>query len=450
MNNRTHMCGEVTATEAGKSVVLKGWVQRSRNLGGIVFVWLRDRTGIVQIVFDGKAISPELLALAESLHGEYVVEIHGNVHMRAADAVNAKLKTGEIEVMAESAIILNQSKTPPIYIEDETKEQENLRLKYRYLDLRRPVMQNMLMFRHKVIKLLRNYMDDQGFIEVETPMLSKSTPEGARDYLVPARVKPGTFYALPQSPQIYKQLLMLAGLDKYYQVARCFRDEDGRADRQPEFTQFDMEMSFIDPEDIQGVVEGAYAKLFEELMHVDVQLPLKRITWRDAMSRYGSDKPDTRFGMEIADVSETVRGCGFKVFEEALENKQTVCAICAKGAGSLSRKEMDALGEFVKTYHVKGLAWAVVNEDGTLRSSFQKAMQGDSMQKLLDLMEAKAGDAVFVIADKKYVALTAMGQLRLRLGKQLNLIDNTKYDLLWVTEFPLLEWNEEENRFLAM
>ncbi|MEG1676027.1 MAG: aspartate--tRNA ligase [Clostridia bacterium] len=450
MNNRTHMCGEVTATEAGKSVVLKGWVQRSRNLGGIVFVWLRDRTGIVQIVFDGKAISPELLALAESLHGEYVVEIHGNVHMRAADAVNAKLKTGEIEVMAESAIILNQSKTPPIYIEDETKEQENLRLKYRYLDLRRPVMQNMLMFRHKVIKLLRNYMDDQGFIEVETPMLSKSTPEGARDYLVPARVKPGTFYALPQSPQIYKQLLMLAGLDKYYQVARCFRDEDGRADRQPEFTQFDMEMSFIDPEDIQGVVEGAYAKLFEELMHVDVQLPLKRITWRDAMSRYGSDKPDTRFGMEIADVSENVRGCGFKVFEEALENKQTVCAICAKGAGSLSRKEMDALGEFVKTYHVKGLAWAIVNEDGTLRSSFQKAMQGDSMQKLLDLMEAKAGDAVFVIADKKYVALTAMGQLRLRLGKQLNLIDNTKYDLLWVTEFPLLEWNEEENRFLAM
>ncbi|MEG0048158.1 MAG: aspartate--tRNA ligase [Clostridia bacterium] len=450
MNNRTHMCGEVTATEAGKSVVLKGWVQRSRNLGGIVFVWLRDRTGIVQIVFDGKAISPELLALAESLHGEYVVEIHGNVHMRAADAVNAKLKTGEIEVMAESAIILNQSKTPPIYIEDETKEQENLRLKYRYLDLRRPVMQNMLMFRHKVIKLLRNYMDDQGFIEVETPMLSKSTPEGARDYLVPARVKPGTFYALPQSPQIYKQLLMLAGLDKYYQVARCFRDEDGRADRQPEFTQFDMEMSFIDPEDIQGVVEGAYAKLFKELMHVDVQLPLKRITWRDAMSRYGSDKPDTRFGMEIADVSENVRGCGFKVFEEALENKQTVCAICAKGAGSLSRKEMDALGEFVKTYHVKGLAWAVVNEDGTLRSSFQKAMQGDSMQKLLDLMEAKAGDAVFVIADKKYIALTAMGQLRLRLGKQLNLIDNTKYDLLWVTEFPLLEWNEEENRFLAM
>ena len=450
MNNRTHMCGEVTAEAAGQSVILKGWVQRSRNLGGIVFVWLRDRSGIVQIVFDGNAISPELLALAESLSSEFVLEVHGRVQKRAADAVNQKLKTGEIEVMAESAVILNQSKTPPIYIEDDTKEQENLRLKYRYLDLRRPSMQSMLMFRHKVIKLLRDYMDGEGFIEVETPILSKSTPEGARDYLVPARVKPGTFYALPQSPQIYKQLLMLAGLDKYYQVARCFRDEDGRADRQPEFTQFDMEMSFIDPEDIQGVVEGAYARLFSELMNIEVQLPLKRITWRDAMARYGSDKPDTRFGMEISDVSETVRGCGFKVFEDALENGQTICAIRAEGAGKLSRKEIDALGEFVKTYHVKGLAWAVVNEDGTLRSSFAKAMQGDSMQRLIDGMCAKPGDAIFVIADKKYVALTAMGQLRLRLGKQLDRIDTSRYDLLWVTEFPLLEWSEEDNRFLAM
>lgn len=450
MNNRTHMCGEVTAEAAGQSVILKGWVQRSRNLGGIVFVWLRDRSGIVQIVFDGNAISPELLALAESLRSEFVLEVHGRVQKRAADAVNQKLKTGEIEVMAESAVILNQSKTPPIYIEDDTKEQENLRLKYRYLDLRRPSMQSMLMFRHKVIKLLRDYMDGEGFIEVETPILSKSTPEGARDYLVPARVKPGTFYALPQSPQIYKQLLMLAGLDKYYQVARCFRDEDGRADRQPEFTQFDMEMSFIDPEDIQGVVEGAYARLFSELMNIEVQLPLKRITWRDAMARYGSDKPDTRFGMEISDVSETVRGCGFKVFEDALENGQTICAIRAEGAGKLSRKEIDALGEFVKTYHVKGLAWAVVNEDGTLRSSFAKAMQGDSMQRLIDGMCAKPGDAIFVIADKKYVSLTAMGQLRLRLGKQLDRIDTSRYDLLWVTEFPLLEWSEEDNRFLAM
>lgn len=450
MNNRTHMCGEVTAEAVGKSVVLKGWVQRARNLGGIVFVWLRDRTGIVQVVFDGNAISPELLSLAESLRGEFVLEVRGAARMRAADAVNQKLKTGEVEVMAESAVILNASKTPPIYIEDDTKEQENLRLKYRYLDLRRPVMQNMLMFRHKVIKLLRDHMDAEGFIEVETPILSKSTPEGARDYLVPSRVKPGAFYALPQSPQIYKQLLMLAGLDKYYQVARCFRDEDGRADRQPEFTQFDMEMSFIDPEDIQNVVEGAYAKLFRELKGIELELPLRRVTWRDAMSRYGSDKPDTRFGMELKDVGETVRGCGFKVFEDALESGHTVCAIRAEGAGKMSRKELDALGDFVKTYHVKGLAWAVVNEDGTLRSSFAKAMQGDSMQRLLDRMGAKPGDAVFVIADKRLVAQTAMGQLRLRLGKQLGLIDQSRYDLLWITEFPLLEWSDEENRFLAM
>ena len=396
MNNRTHMCGEVTAEVAGQSVILKGWVQRARNLGGIVFVWLRDRTGIVQVVFDGNDISKELLELAESLRSEYVIEVHGQARMRAPEAVNKKLKTGEVEVVAESAVILNASKTPPIYIEDDTKEQESLRLKYRYLDLRRPSMQNMLLFRHKVIKLLRDYMDEQGFIEVETPILSKSTPEGARDYLVPARVKPGTFYALPQSPQIYKQLLMLAGLDKYYQVARCFRDEDGRADRQPEFTQFDMEMSFIDPEDIQTVVEGAYAHVFKELMGVELSLPLRRITWRDAMARYGSDKPDTRFGMEIQDVSEVVAGCGFRVFEEALAAGNTICAICAGGAGHLSRKELDALGEFVKTYHVKGLAWAVVNEDGTLRSSFAKAMQDDSIQRLLATLAAKPGDAVIL------------------------------------------------------
>lgn len=450
MNNRTHMCGQVTAKEAGQRVVLKGWVQRSRNLGGLIFVWLRDHTGIVQVVFDGNVLAPELFALAESLHGEYVLQVSGAVALRAPEAVNPKLKTGEVEVMAESAMILNVSKTPPIYIEEETKEQEALRLKYRYLDLRRPSMQQMLRTRHQVVRLLREYIDGQGFVEVETPMLTKSTPEGARDYLVPARVKPGCFYALPQSPQIYKQLLMLSGLDKYYQVARCFRDEDGRADRQPEFTQFDMEMSFIDPEDIQAMVEGAFAHVFKELMHIDLPLPLPRMTWREAMARYGSDKPDTRFAMEISDVSEVVKGCGFQVFEAALESGQAVCALCAKGAGKLSRKEIDALGEFVKTYHVKGLAWAVVNEDGSLRSSFAKAMQGDSMQRLLDTLEAKPGDAVFVIADQRNVALTAMGQLRLRLGKELGLIDPARYDLLWITEFPLLEWDEDNQRFAAM
>jgi len=449
MTKRTHMCGEINASDVGKKVILKGWVQRARNLGGLIFVTMRDRTGLVQVVFDSTLLDAETFANAESLRGEFVIEIAGEVQRRAPEAVNTKMQTGEVEVSACSLTLLNSSKTPPIYIEEGTNEQESLRLKYRYLDLRRPSMQNMLKFRHRVIKCLRDYIDDQGFVEVETPILTKSTPEGARDYLVPYRLKPGLFYALPQSPQIYKQLLMLAGLDRYYQVARCFRDEDGRADRQPEFTQFDMEMSFIEPEDIQGVVEGAYQHLFHEVMNMEIQLPLPRMTWRDAMARYGSDKPDTRFGMEISDVSDTVRGCGFAVFENALADGQIVCAINAKGAGKLSRKELDALGEFVKTYHVKGLAWAVPGEDGTLRSSFAKAMQGDSMQRLLAQMDCQPGDAMFLIADKKLVALTALGQLRLRLGKELGLIDRSRYNLLWITEFPLVSWDEEDKRFVA-
>ncbi len=449
MRKRTHMCGEVRTEDVGKQVILKGWVQRSRNLGGLIFVWLRDHTGIVQAVFDSTAMDADTFALAESLRGEFVIEVAGIVRSRAADAVNEKLATGAVEVAATELSVLNASKTPPIYIDDDTNEQESLRLKYRYLDLRRPSLQSMLRFRHNVIRTLREYIDKLDFVEVETPILTKSTPEGARDYLVPYRMKPGLFYALPQSPQIYKQLLMLSGLDRYYQIARCFRDEDGRADRQPEFTQFDLEMSFVEPEDIQTVVEGAFKRVFREVKNLSVSLPLKRITWRDAMARYGSDKPDTRFGMEISDVSETVRGCGFAVFETALANNQTVCAICAKSAGKLSRRELDALGEFVKTYHVKGLAWAVPGEDGTLRSSFAKAMQGDSMQKLLTRMDCQPGDVLFVIADRRLVALTAMGQLRLRLGKELELIDNSRYDLLWVTEFPLLSFNEEENRYAA-
>jgi aspartyl-tRNA synthetase len=449
MRKRTHMCGEVRTEDVGKQVLLKGWVQRSRNLGGLIFVWLRDHTGIVQVVFDSTALDADTFAMAEDLRGEFVIEVAGIVRSRAADAVNEKLATGAVEVASTGLSVLNASKTPPIYIDDDTNEQESLRLKYRYLDLRRPCLQSMLRFRHNVIKTLREYINTLDFVEVETPILTKSTPEGARDYLVPYRLKPGLFYALPQSPQIYKQLLMLSGLDRYYQIARCFRDEDGRADRQPEFTQFDLEMSFVEPEDIQTVVEGAFQRVFQEVKNIPVTLPLKRITWRDAMVRYGSDKPDTRFGMEISDVSETVRGCGFAVFETALASGQTVCAICAKGAGKLSRRELDTLGEFVKTYHVKGLAWAVPGEDGTLRSSFAKAMQGDSMQKLLTRMDCQPGDALFVIADRKLVALTAMGQLRLRLGKELGLIDNSRYDLLWVTEFPLLSFNEEENRYAA-
>ena len=442
---RTCYCGEVT--EAGKTVVVGGFVQKVRNLGNLIFIDLRDRTGIVQLAFNDET-DREIFEKAAGCHSEYVLLAKGEVIPRAS--VNTDMKTGAVEIKVTELRVLSKAQTPPFTISDETKTNEELRLKYRYLDLRRAPLQRNLIMRHKIAQAAREYYYANDFIEIETPMMMKSTPEGARDYLIPSRVHNGKFYALPQSPQIYKQLLMLAGLDKYYQVARCFRDEDGRADRQPEFTQFDMEMSFIDPEDIQTVVEGAYAHVFKELMGVELSLPLRRITWRDAMARYGSDKPDTRFGMEIQDVSEVVAGCGFRVFEEALAAGNTICAICAGGAGHLSRKELDALGEFVKTYHVKGLAWAVVNEDGTLRSSFAKAMQGDSMQRLLETLSAKPGDAVFVIADKKYVALTAMGQLRLRLGKQLNLIDSKRYDLLWVTEFPLLEWSDEENRFLAM
>lgn len=447
---RTHYCGTLRRVHIGRQATVCGWVLTCRDMGGVIFVDVRDREGVVQTVFDQAVADPASFALAERLKNQSVVKITGEVRLRDESTYNPALPTGEVELAASHMELLSAADTLPFSLTDEEPVREEVRLKYRYLDLRRPQMYRNLLFRHTLLSEVQRILNDQGFLQVETPILCKSTPEGARDYLVPSRVHPGTFYALPQSPQIYKQLLMLAGLDKYYQVARCFRDEDGRADRQPEFTQFDMEMSFIDPEDIQTVVEGAYAHVFKTLLNIELTLPLRRITWRDAMARYGSDKPDTRFGMEIQDVGEVVAGCGFKVFEEALAAGNTVCAICAQDAGHMSRKELDALGEFVKTYHVRGLAWAVVNEDGTLRSSFAKAMQGDSMQRLLDAVSAKPGDAVFVIADKKYVALTAMGQLRLRLGKQLNLIDNKRYDLLWVTEFPLLEWSDEENRFLAM
>ena len=449
MNKRTHYCGEISRADVDREVVLKGWVQRTRNLGGIIFIQLRDRSGIVQAVADSTLVDADTFQAAESLRGEYVVEIIGAVRLRAADAVNKQMKTGEIEVFVSAITVINQSVTPPIYIEDGTNEQETVRLKYRYLDLRRPSVQAMLRLRHRVVKSIRDCIDEQGFIEVETPILTKSTPEGARDYLVPYRQKPGLFYALPQSPQIYKQLLMVGGLDRYYQLARCFRDEDGRADRQAEFTQFDMEMSFVEPEDVQNVIETVYHHVLKEVAHVEITLPLKRLTWRDAMARYGSDKPDTRFGMEIADVSETVRGCGFSVFENAVADGNIVCAICAKGAGGFSRKQLDTLTEYVKTYHVKGLAWAIPQEDGSIRSSFAKAMQGDSMQTLLSKMDCGTGDALFVIADKRLTALTALGQLRLRLGHELNLIDSARYDLLWITEFPLVSWDEEDGRYVA-
>ena len=376
MNKRTHYCGEITTADVGQKVVLKGWVQRARNLGGLIFIQLRDRSGIVQTVADSTATDADTFQIAESLRGEYVVEVIGSVRQRADDAVNEEMKTGYVEVVLDGLTVINASKTPPIYIEDNVTEHESVRLKYRYLDLRRPSVQATLRLRHRVMKAIRDCIDKLDFIEVDTPILTKSTPEGARDYLVPYRQKPGLFYALPQSPQIYKQLLMVGGLDRYYQMARCFRDEDGRADRQAEFTQFDMEMSFVEPGDVQSVIEDVYRHVFSEVEGIELQLPLRRLTWREAMARYGSDKPDTRFGMEIADVGETVRGCGFAVFEGALADGMTVCAICAKNAGGMTRKQIDALTEFVKTYHVKGLAWAIPQEDGSIRSSFAKAMQG--------------------------------------------------------------------------
>lgn len=448
---RTSMCAQVTEKDAGNQVTLMGWVQRSRNLGGLIFMWLRDYTGIVQLVFDVEQCSPEVFALGEELRGEFVLAVKGKVAMRAEDAVNEKLETGKIEVMVEEAKLLNKAQTPPMYIDDEANEAETLRLKYRYLDIRRPSMQHMLRFRSKVIRTIQNYMDSQGFTEVETPIFTKSTPEGARDYLVPSRMKAGTFYALPQSPQIYKQLLMVGGLDKYYQVARCFRDEDGRADRQPEFTQLDLEMSFADELDVQTAVEGAFSAVFKEVMNQEITLPLPRMTWQYAMENYGSDKPDTRFDMNISIVNDAVENCGFAVFETALAEGKTICGINAKGAADkFSRKQLDALGEFVKTYHVKGLAWAALQDDGSMRSSFAKAMSEESMNKLLAKLEAQKGDVIFIIADQKYVALNALGQLRLKIAKELELIDENKYNLFWVTEFPLMEWSEEENRYVAM
>ena len=447
---RSHMCGTLTSANLNAEVTLMGWVQRARNLGKLIFVDLRDREGIVQVVFDEDLCGAQAFALAKSLSREYVLAVRGKVNRRGEEVINRKMKTGEIEVAVREAKLLNQSETPPIYIEDDVKEAENVRLKYRYLDLRRPAMQRTLKLRSQVLSIVRRHMEKEDFFEIETPILTKSTPEGARDYLVPSRVHPGEFYALPQSPQIYKQLLMLAGYDRYFQIARCFRDEDSRADRQPEFTQCDMEMSFVEPEDIQNVVEGIYSDIFREIKGIELQLPLRRMTWRDAMDQYGSDKPDTRFGMKIVNLDNVLNDSGFKVFDEAIAEGRTVRGINAKGAGArLSRKEIDALGEFVKTYHVKGLAWATIGADGSIRSSFAKFVNPEVFESLKAAMDAQPGDALFLIADKKLTALTALGQLRLRLGHDLNLIDEESYDLFWITEFPLLEWSEEENRFVA-
>lgn len=448
-HKRDHYCGELTRANAGQTVHLSGWVQRTRDLGGLVFVWLRDREGMVQLVFDGADCSAELLELAQSLRSEYVITVSGDVRMRDEAAFNKDMKTGEIEVVVREAVLLNKSETPPIYVDDKANENELARLKYRYLDLRRPSMQEKLRIRSKVVSVIRNALDEQGFYEMETPILSKSTPEGARDFLVPSRQHPGSFYALPQSPQIYKQLLMLSGFDKYYQIARCFRDEDNRADRQPEFTQCDIEMSFTDEEMIYAVVEDVFAKVFKEVKGVDLQLPLPRMTWNYAMENYGSDKPDTRFEMRLVNLTDKLANSGFAVFDNAIAEGGRVEAINAKGLASMTRKEIDALAEFVKTYRAKGLPYMTFTADGNVKSSFNKFMTPEMVEIVRAEMNAEPGDIVFFGADKKAVVWQSLGALRCEIAKKKGLIDNSKYNLFWVTEFPLFEYSEEEGRYVA-
>ena len=446
---RTHRCTEISTANIGETVTLMGWVQKSRNKGGIIFVDLRDRSGIVQLIFENGSIDEEGFEKATKLRSEFVVAVTGVVEARSG-AVNSNLKTGEIEVRANSLRILAEAETPPFPIEENSKTKEDLRLKYRFLDLRRPDIQRNLMMRSQVTTLTRQFMANEGFLEIETPMLTKSTPEGARDYLVPSRIHPGSFYALPQSPQLFKQLLMCSGYDRYIQIARCFRDEDLRADRQPEFTQIDMELSFVDVDDVIDVNERLLAYLFKQVLDVDVKLPIQRMTWQDAMDRFGSDKPDLRFGMELQNVSEVVRGCEFAVFKNALEAGGTVRGINAKGQGSMPRKKIDKLVEFAKDYGAKGLAYIAIHEDGTVKSSFAKFMTEDEMSRLVEAMDGQAGDLLLFAADKNKVVWDVLGALRLELARQMNLLDSSEYRFVWITEFPLLEWSDEENRFKAM
>ena len=447
--HRSHRCTEVSNANIGEKVTVMGWVQKRRNLGSLIFIDLRDRSGLLQIVFDEESVGAEGFAKAGTLRSEYVVAVEGTVQKRSA-AVNENLKTGDIEVIATSLRILSESQTPPFAIEENSQTKEDIRLKYRYLDLRRPDIQKNLMLKSRVLGLMRQFMANEGFLEIETPILCKSTPEGARDYLVPSRVHPGNFYALPQSPQLFKQLLMASGYDRYFQIARCFRDEDLRADRQPEFTQADMELSFVDIEDVLDVNERLLKYVFKEAIGVDVQIPLQRMPWQEAMERFGSDKPDTRFGMELVDVSEVVKGCGFGVFTGALENGGSVRGINAKGQGAMPRKKIDALVEFAKTYGAKGLAYIAINEDGTYKSSFAKFMTEDEMNNIVAALSGEPGDLLLFAADKNKVVWDTLGALRCHLAEQMGLLDKNVFEFVWITEFPLLEWSDEQNRFTAM
>ena len=446
---RTHRCAELSKAQVGQTVTVMGWVQKSRNKGGVVFVDLRDRSGILQIIFEENKCGTEIFEKAGKLRSEFVIAVTGQVCERAG-AVNKNLATGEIEVIAEQLRILSESETPPFHIEENSKTKEELRLKYRYLDLRRPDIQKNIMMRSRACAVIRNFLTEEGFLEIETPMLTKSTPEGARDYLVPSRVHPGSFYALPQSPQLFKQLLMVSGYDRYFQLARCFRDEDLRADRQSEFTQVDMELSFVDVDDVIDVNERLLARLFKEIIGVDVPLPIQRMTWQEAMDRFGSDKPDTRFGMELNDVTDVVRDCEFAVFKNAIADGGSVRGINAKGQGTMPRKKIDALVAFVKDYGAKGLAYIAIQPDGSIKSSFAKFMKDEEMQALIAAMQGEPGDLLLFAADKNKIVYASLGALRLELADKMGLLDKNQYNFLWVTEFPLLEWSDEENRFQAM
>ena len=446
---RTHRCGELSRANIGETVTIMGWVQKNRNKGGLVFVDVRDRSGLIQVVFEEGSTEKELLEKAARLRSEYVVAVVGTVKERSG-AVNPNLATGEIEIVPGELRILAESETPPFPVEENSKTKEEIRLKYRFLDLRRPDMQRNLRMRSQVATLTRQFLAEEGFLEIETPVLVKSTPEGARDYLVPSRIHPGEFYALPQSPQLLKQLLMCSGCDRYFQIAKCFRDEDLRADRQPEFTQIDMELSFVDVDDVLEVNERLLAKLFKEVLDVEVPLPIPRMTWQEAMDRFGSDKPDIRFGMELTDVTEVVKDCGFGVFTGAIENGGSVRGINAKGQGGMPRKKIDKLVSFVKDYGAKGLAYIAIQEDGTVKSSFAKFMSEEEMSALIQAMGGENGDLLLFAADKNKVVWASLGALRLELAEQMELLDKNEYQFLWVTEFPLLEWSDEQNRFMAM
>ncbi len=447
--HRTHRCGELSAANAGEMVTVMGWVQKNRNKGGLVFVDVRDRSGIIQVVFEEGKADADLIAKAAGLRSEYVVAVVGKVEKRSG-AVNEHISTGEIEVIPSELRVLSESATPPFPIEENSRTKEELRLKYRYLDLRRPDLQRNLMMRSQVATLTRQFLADEGFLEIETPILGKSTPEGARDDLVPSRVHPGSFYGLPQSPQLFKQLLMCSGYDRYFQIAKCFRDEDLRADRQPEFTQIDMELSFVDVDDVIDVNERLLAKLFRDVLGVEVSLPIPRMTWQEAMDRYGSDKPDTRFGMELTDVTETVKDFDFVVFKGAVENGGSVRGINVKGQGGMPRKKIDKLVSFAKDYGAKGLAYIAIQEDGSFKSSFAKFMTEEQSKNLIDAMAGEAGDLLLFAADKNKVVWDVLGALRVELAKQLELLDKNEYSFVWITEFPLLEWSEEQNRYTAM